>query len=259
MGLVLIVENKNTSVQPQYKQRAIKYNVFKNYKIMDQHTCDIQNKYVYCVEDECDSGQPITPCTIPSSYSAKLQVGYNLHYIMDQDGTVDQNCIRAFINKISISEEFSFFECEEETIRFDCKEREGDCLLLSLFEHIGANEDMVDTKDIVIDISEIVSNLFQSPAIDRLLVNETNNKMFDENFMVYKLSKNIRYELFQYDSILLKSGENTNYILDSFTLSANDEGGLLTIQLSARLISITPYLTEYTGDLEPVDVSARGC
>jgi hypothetical protein len=55
----------------------------------------------------------------PETYNATFQIGYDINYLADQDGTVDEQCTRAFINKISTKEQFGYLSCMETEINFD--------------------------------------------------------------------------------------------------------------------------------------------
>lgn len=48
-----------------------------------------------------------------------MKAGHTLNWIADQDGNVDEKCVRAFINKITINESFSYIECMENRINFN--------------------------------------------------------------------------------------------------------------------------------------------
>jgi hypothetical protein len=149
-------------------------------------------------------------------------------------------CIRAFINKITLNETFSYIDCMEDQIHFDYMLDEI-LLATTLTDNINPITDTIHNivTGIITNLSVIYNdNLYQTMDIN-------------SGVMIYKKMR--KYELFQFDSLPLYDNQQ---FLESFNLECKKEGGSLSIKLTAKVMTVDIIIEKITGDTEPVNLSA---
>lgn len=237
MNVVIISDDINTTKTPTYKTIALKYNLFDIQHINDIITCEASLKLEGCY-DENDTILNVE--NLPSSYQAQMKAGHTLNWIADQDGNVDEKCVRAFINKITINESFSYIECMENRINFNYILEE---LLLSTTFATNINP----IANTIYSIgSGVVSNISS-------IYNDKLYKTMDISSGVMNYRKLRKQELFQFDSLPLYDNQQ---FLESFNLECKKEGNSFSMHLTAKVMTVDIILQKITGNTEPVDLSA---
>lgn len=89
-----IIENVNTLIVPNNMPVYIKTGVAKIYHLYDKKTTSYSGKFYSCFNDG------LTAAILPLQYAFKLEVSYDLNYLADQDGEVEDKCSAAHIKKI---------------------------------------------------------------------------------------------------------------------------------------------------------------
>lgn len=237
MNIIVLSNDINTTKSPTYKTRALKYDMFDVQHITDMITCEIAMKLYGCYEE---NDTILNMENFPASYTAQMKSEHNINFIADQDGNVDEKCIRAFINKINLIESFSYLECMEGKIFFDT-------LLTELLFDITLPSDIHDIAQTIYNISDgVINNL-------SVIYNDTEYKTMDINSGVMTVQKNRKYELYQFDSLPLYDNQQ---FLESFNISCKKEGGGISIDVKATLLTVDIIISKITGNTEPVNLSA---
>lgn len=187
-----------------------------------------------------DMSSTLSPTKLPASYTTSMNVGYDLNFIADQDGTVDPNCTRAFINKININEQFGYIECMENSIDF-----EG--FLSALVTSIS---DSNPVNSILSVIKDVAAGVKINPAS---ITNTSNYKTLDITSGVYNLQKTVKTELFQFQSISL---ENDQQFIESYEIECAKEPSGFSIKLKAKILTLDVIITKMTGNAPPVSLVA---
>ena len=237
MNIVIISEDINTNKTPSYTTRALKYNLFDIQHINDTIVCEISLKLQGCYDD---NDLILNVNNLPSTYQAQMKADHNLNQIADQDGNIDEKCTRAFINKISINETFSYIDCMEDNIHFDYILDEI-LLAITLAENINPIADTIYNiaTGVITNLSSIYNDkLYQTMDIS-------------SGIMTYKKMR--KWDLFQFDSLPLYDNQQ---FLESFNLECKKEGSDLSIQLNAKVMTVDIILQKIIGNTEPVDLSA---
>jgi hypothetical protein len=177
---------------------------------------------------------------LPYSYKAQMKADHNINWIADQNGNVDEKCIRAFINKITLVESFSYIECMENKIKFNYILDE---LLLSCTYSYNINP-------IVNTIYNIINGIINNTSV---IYNDMLYKTIDINSGVMNYQKSRKWELYQFDSLPLY---NNQQFLENFSLEFKKDGSNLSIQLKSKITTVDIIIQKITGDTEPVSLSA---
>lgn len=238
MEFIVISNDKNILTQPQFTQRAIKFNLFDVWHLYDTVVCETSLKL-----EGCDNAAPsfLSAANMPTTYNAAFNVGYDLNYLADQDGTVDVNCTRAFINKITMKEQFNYIKCMEDMIPFD-----------NVLNYLMADIGVLDVGSTLLStIQTAVSGVYDNTATTR---NDTNYTTLDINSGAYNRQKIIKTDLFQFQSLPLYDGQQ---FLESFELECNKESGNLSISLKIKTMTLDIILTKLRGNAVAVPLAAE--
>ena len=237
MDIVVISDDINTNRTPTYTTRALKYNKFDIQHINDIVVCELSMKLEGCYNDD---DIILHSNNLPSSYKAQMKADHNINQIADQDGNVDEKCIRAFINKITLNESFSYIECMKNKIQFDYILDE--LLLSSTYAH--------NINPIMNTIYNVVNGVITNTSA---IYNDMLYKTMDINSGVMNYQKSRKQELYQFDSLPLYDNQQ---FLESFSLEFKKDGSSLSIQLKAKIMTVDIIIQKITGDTEPVNLSA---
>lgn len=168
-----------------------------------------------------------------------MNVSYDLNFIADQDGTVDNNCTRAFINKIVIKEQFGYPDCLEDNIQFAT-------FLEALLSEVATWVD----SDILTTMSTICTEVYNHPAT---IKNSTVYKTMDITTGLFNFQKTVKAEVFQFQSILLN---DVNRFLESFEIECTKDPSGLTIKIKAKVLTLSVLLTKLPGNIEDISLAA---
>lgn len=238
MDVVIISEDINTNKTPSYMTRALKYNTFDIQHINDTVTCEISLKLEGCYDD---SDNILNVNNIPSSYSAQMKADHNLNQIADQDGNVDEKCTRAFINKITLNETFSYLECMENTIQFNY-----------ILEELLLAATFADSINPIVDtIYNIATGIVSNVSV---VYNDKIYQTMDISSGVMTYKKIKKWDLYQFDSLPLYDNQQ---FLESQKLECKKDGSGFSMELSARVMTVDIILQKISGNTEPVNLSAE--
>lgn len=230
MDVLILSNDINYNVQPQYINRAIKSDTYVVYHIYDLRTCEMNIQAIGCFGD-VHTDEDIKK--FPLSYNASFALNYDLNYLLDQDGNKDDKCTAAFISKINISESFSYPDCMKD-VNFDN-------FLYLLLGKIG--------NDQVGAIASIVMQVINSATINYNTVYKT----LDIGSGTYNYQKSIKRELFQYrrESLL------GNSIIEGFTIECTKDPGGYNIKMKAKIITIDVDLKKVDTNIDSISLQVK--
>lgn len=189
---------------------------------------------------DLDDYSALNPLQLPATYSTNLTVGYELNYIADQDGNVDENCTRAFINRIVTKEQFGYIDCMEDKIHFHNFLSD---LLTEMATSLPFNDILTVMKNVAVDTKSNIA----------AITNEQVYKTLDITSGIYNLQKTLQTELFQFQSIPLYSD---NKFLEGFELECTKEVGGFSIKLKAKILTLRVIIQKLPGNAPSVELSA---
>lgn len=235
MGMIVVGDNLNTNITPTYQKRDLMYNVFNIYHINNVISCSANNKLFQCIDDSDFHYLE----NLPLKLSAQYKASYDINYIGDQDGIFDDNCSRAIINKLQVSQNMSYLECQDGK----CDDA-LDIIFSKIFPTMFTN-----TENLVYAAKTIIDGVINHSDV---LINDNVTKNIDINSGVYNYSKSISYQLYENDSIPL---EGESYFLESMSISAEKSGNVIDIGLNIKAITIEMILDEIELTTDPIDIS----
>lgn len=234
----LIVENINTTIDPMYNPIFLKAGLAKIFKILNKTTCHIDDKLLICF----DSGSSLDPVVLPTKYSAKINVQYDLNWLADQDGEIEDHCTNAFVNKITLMENLSFNECAEDNIDVD------DVISRILDEIESTN--FIQTTEQVGNAIDVVRLFLAAP---QRIVNINDMRYMDENSGQYNINRRITHDLHQSTVISLNGADA--YVIDTFSIEMDKNDAFGQITLAIKAVSIEVLIEEETDNPVNIDVS----
>ena len=234
----LITENKNITKDPMYNPIFLKAGLAHIYKILDRITCQIDAKLILCFDENAD----IQPTILPLKYSVKANVSYDLNQLADQEGNIEENCTNAFINKITIIENFSYLDCQETEIPFDT-------LFLTILDEVNV-ANYTESTDIVNKVVEILKLVYND---SNKIVNEIVKGNIDPGSGLTQYQKQIKHDLYQ--STVISLNDETAYVLESLTLEVDKVDAFGQVSLGIKSISLEMFVELENENPENIDVS----
>jgi hypothetical protein len=238
----IISENTNITKDPYYYPIFISSKTSKLYHIYDKTMCHFDIKGVLCFDDNAD----LKPHKLPDKYKLTFQCQYDLNYLGDQDGEIEENCTTAHVKKISCIENFNFLECAKKNIEFD--------RILNMIIFELSNSDWSDKIDDNIDnIINIIQNFNNN---ENLIKNSTTMRHIDENSGQYNVTMRNTKDLHQQTVLPL----DNNNIIDSIAIEidkSSDTFGQITV--SFKTTNIEMKITDSGSAGDPIDVNMPSC
>jgi len=181
---------------------------------------------------------------LPTKYTGSMNANYDLNYLADQDGNVDENCTCAFINKINVQEQFSYLKCMENKIPFNS-------ILQQIIDAISAAND----PDLPLALLDKIKSITDEIKLHQSsLINENIYTIMDIESGTLTNQKNIKIELFQFNAESLSNG---NQFIESYTVDCKKDGQNLDIEFKAKLLSLEVILQKISGNINPIDLGAE--
>jgi hypothetical protein len=222
MSIVLIVENLNKTHDEINHPIFLKAGLAKIYKIADKTTCHVDNKLSMCFDDNLE------PFELPIKYTVEFKIHYDLNWLADQDGVVEENCTKAFVKQININESFTYFECAEEHIDFDN-------LLSDILNEVIISS-LTKTRTTVENSLRVVQDAIAS---EHLIRNDKLMEYIDAESGAKRIVRHVTRKLFQTTVVNLNDG---GYILDTLNLESNKEEAFGTLSLKIKAVTIDPEI-----------------